>query len=328
MKTQASRARAGRWCGLALAVLATAPGAPAQTVGGGFAEITVTGERPGPEMWRVSKGDHTLWLLGVLDPLPKRMTWRSAKVESIVASAELVLPARPSVTTAAGPFALIALYFDWRRTQRLPGETTLRDQVPGPLYARFAALCRQFGLHESGLEHLRPIVAAQKLYERALADSGLNSNGEVDRIVRSIAHRHHVPVRESVIRVEDPKGLLAELRGVPVSAELKCFEATVARLETDLPAMRNRASAWAVGDVDALRRLPAASQRATCWELVDLSPRLRVLADAARQERLRVADETLATHRSAFAMAPIDQLLAPDGLLATFRARGYQVDGP
>ena len=40
-------------------------------------EVLVTGERPGPAMWKVSKGDHTLWIMGTLSPLPSKMTWRS-----------------------------------------------------------------------------------------------------------------------------------------------------------------------------------------------------------------------------------------------------------
>jgi hypothetical protein len=36
-------------------------------------EVEVTGERPGPRLWRVSKADHVIWLLGTLDPLPRRM---------------------------------------------------------------------------------------------------------------------------------------------------------------------------------------------------------------------------------------------------------------
>ncbi len=36
-------------------------------------EILVVGEQPGPAMWRVTKGDHTKWILATLEPLPR--TW-------------------------------------------------------------------------------------------------------------------------------------------------------------------------------------------------------------------------------------------------------------
>jgi hypothetical protein len=38
-------------------------------------EILVVGEQPGPAMWRVTKGDHTLLIFATLEPLPKDMVW-------------------------------------------------------------------------------------------------------------------------------------------------------------------------------------------------------------------------------------------------------------
>jgi len=43
-------------------------------------EVLVTGERAGPGMWRVSKVDHELWILGVQSPLPKELSWRYTAV--------------------------------------------------------------------------------------------------------------------------------------------------------------------------------------------------------------------------------------------------------
>jgi len=47
-------------------------------------EIAIVGERPGPRLWKVSRGDHVLWLLGTLNHLPKRMTWRSSEVDAVL----------------------------------------------------------------------------------------------------------------------------------------------------------------------------------------------------------------------------------------------------
>lgn len=33
-------------------------------------EVLVTGEQPGPGLWRVSANGNELWILGTLDPLP------------------------------------------------------------------------------------------------------------------------------------------------------------------------------------------------------------------------------------------------------------------
>ena len=54
-------------------------------------EVLVTGERPGPGMWRVAKDGHELWILATLQPLPKNMTWRSQAVEQRIANSQVVI---------------------------------------------------------------------------------------------------------------------------------------------------------------------------------------------------------------------------------------------
>jgi uncharacterized protein YbaP (TraB family) len=290
-------------------------------------EVLVTGERPGPGLWKVTRGGHTLWLLGTLETLPKRMTWRSAQVDGVIRQSQLVIPASTSVKADAGPFAMVGLYFNWRRTEHLPDKQHLAEVVPAPLFQRFEALRRRYAPYDS-MESLRPMVAAQQLFRKALSDAGLRNGREVEKAVLEKARASKVGVHENLVRIEDPKGLLAELRAVPVAAELPCFEITVARLEHDLPVLRERAAAWAVGDIEALRKLRTAQERAACWDAIELSPRLHTLVEAERNRRIQVAQMALADNASTLALVPIDELLAPEGVLALFRHQGYVVEGP
>ena len=65
----------GQWLASMLLALACAAPLPAQEL---LDEVLVTGEQPGPAMWKAKRGDHTLWIVGTLRPLPSKMTWRSA----------------------------------------------------------------------------------------------------------------------------------------------------------------------------------------------------------------------------------------------------------
>ena len=77
---------------LGLAVASSAlRGAEPPSLSEPLPEVLINGERPGPGMWRVSKGDHTLWILATLVPLPKQVTWRSHAVETRIASSRVVL---------------------------------------------------------------------------------------------------------------------------------------------------------------------------------------------------------------------------------------------
>src|ERR1700690_175397 len=96
-------------------------------------QINVVGERPGPRLWKVTKGDHVLWLLGTLNHLPRRMTWRSGEVESALGESQELLISGPSVSAGVGPIGAIRLYVQWRRTQRNPDHLKLDVWLPAPL---------------------------------------------------------------------------------------------------------------------------------------------------------------------------------------------------
>jgi uncharacterized protein YbaP (TraB family) len=291
-------------------------------------EIEVTGVRPGPSLWRVSKGDHVAWLLGTLDPLPKRMTWRSREVESVIAQAQEVLAGAPSVSANIGPISIIRLYIQWRRTEKIPEKADLRDWLSAPLYARFTALKMRFDPHDQKIEELRPMFAARRLYERALGASDLTSRNDIQSEVFKLAHRHNVPIERTSIRLTDPRGILTEVGEIPRAAEIACLAATVERLETDLGAMQARAGAWALGDVDTLRKLPYPRQREVCTSAAASAPEIRVLIDRAGAEWQAALEAALARNRTTLAMKPIYDLIGPNGTLALMRAKGYTVEGP
>src|SRR4030081_2734532 len=62
-------------------------------------EAVVTGEHEGPRLWKVrkpggpmSQGDHVLWILGTLTPLPKKLIWQSDSVEAVLQQSQEVVP--------------------------------------------------------------------------------------------------------------------------------------------------------------------------------------------------------------------------------------------
>ncbi|HEU4602733.1 MAG TPA: TraB/GumN family protein, partial [Steroidobacteraceae bacterium] len=80
---------------IAVALLALAPMRIAadeiQTDDDSVEQLLVTGEQPGPGLWKVSKGDHVLWILGSSSPVPKRMQWHSKEVEEVIAESQEVI---------------------------------------------------------------------------------------------------------------------------------------------------------------------------------------------------------------------------------------------
>jgi uncharacterized protein YbaP (TraB family) len=310
------------------AARAATTGAAAAAAPQQLEEIAIVGERPGPRLWKISKGDHVLWLLGTLSHLPKRMTWRSSEVDSALAESQELLTSGPSVSASVGPIGAIRLYVQWRRTQKSPDALKLNVWLPAPLYARFEALKARFDPGDGSIEELRPSFAALRLYEHAVDAAGMTAHDEVEQTVIKLAKRRRIPIQRAELKVEDPSGALKEVSALPPTVEIDCVAATVTRIETDLPSMQERAKAWATGDVDRLRALPYPNQREVCLSALSNSPRIKGLIDRLVQAWRSEAESALTRNRVSFAMRPIYELLDADGPLAKFRAEGYLVEGP
>ena len=307
---------------------APTPRAPAAAPSDQIEEIEITGERPGPRLWKVTRGDHVLWVLGTLNHLPRKMIWRSSEVESALDQSQQVLANGPSVSASVGPIAMIRLYFQWRSTQKNPSRTQLKDWLPPQLYARFETLKARFDPHDSSIEELRPSFAALRLYEKAVEAAGLTGRDAAERTVLKLAAKRHVPVKRAELTVQDPSGALKEVSALPPSVEVSCLETTVTRLETDLPTMQERGRAWAVGDVDRLRQLSFPDQREACISALSNAPRVKELIERAASGWDSAADAALTNDKVSFAMRPIYDLLSPNGPLSKLRAAGATVAGP
>jgi uncharacterized protein YbaP (TraB family) len=290
--------------------------------------IEVLGERAGPNLWKVSKDDHVLWVLGTLQPLPKKMTWRSKAVESVLDESQELLAGQPAVDIDAGPIESIKLYLKWRRAARSPDDATLKDVVPPELYARFSALKAKYAPHDDRVEELRPILAAGRLFQKAVDAAGLSADNDIEAAVRKLARKHRVKVREVKLKIEDPGGVITEIGAIPREAQIRCFEATIARLENDVDAMKARARAWALGDVNALRALASPEQATACWAALSSGPQVKELGAHLRDAWIAAAEESLARNRVTLALQSMDRLLGSDGILAALQSKGYAVEGP
>ncbi len=291
-------------------------------------EIQIVGERPGPQLWKVTSGEHTLWLLGLLQPLPKGMAWKSGAVEQVLDESQEVIAAGASVSARVGLVGGFKLYRQWRELQRNPGDASLAEVLPAPLYARFDALRAKYARRDRKLDGLRPVFAAGRLFDAAVDRVGLTMENDVHERVIRLAKKRDLPIRTVEIELADPGQVLAAIAELPPAQQVACLETTVARLESDVGAMRDRARAWADGDVDAFRAVPFTDQQATCWQAIGSAEEVRPLVERAQTEWLGSVEAALAKSRVSLAMQSMDRILAPDGVLATLRAKGYAVRGP
>lgn len=299
--------------------------------------VVVSGEQPGPGLWKVTSGDHVLWILGTLSPLPKNMHWQPKEVEDAIASAQEVLDAPGlKVKTDLGFFGKLRLLPSLVGVRDNPDHKTLQQVVPPDLYARWIELkTKYFGAGRArNLETWRPIFAAIELWNEAIKKAGMTREDITGDLVHAAAARAHLtPVKPTyALDVDDPRAAVQQFKKGSMD-DLDCFEKTLDRIDSDLDAMTARANAWATGDIAALRKLPDTDQREACIAAItgtDLA-RDRGIADVPQRVRklwLDAASAALAKNAVTFARLPIGDLLAKDGFIAMLKAKGYTVEAP
>lgn len=316
---------------------ATAPAeaaAPQAQAAPAAPEILVVGSRPGPGLWKVSKGDHVLWVFGTYSPLPTKMEWRSQEVESILAqSQEFISP--PFAAPDIGRLRMLTLIPYMFGANDLPDKKTLADVLPADLYARWKPLKQKYFAKDDGIERERPFIVADKLYWAVLKEAGLDTGKEVRDRINAIVKKNRITVTRPEVKlaVDSPSKILREFKKTALD-DNDCFAKTLDRLDNDIPSLRVRANAWAKGDLEAIQKLSFADREGACGMVILNSPAIKSQpglqnVDARMRDAwLDAAEKALSANKSTFAVLPMRRILDAQGYLVALQAKGYAVEQP
>lgn len=300
-------------------------------------EVLVTGEQAGPGLWKVTRpsadGDHVLWILGRYGPLPKGMKWRSRELESAVAGSQELL-AEPEVNPDVGVFSGIALLPSLIGLRHNPDDRSLQDVVPAELYLRWLPLKSRYIGKDDKVERWRPLFAAGELYREAIDDAGLERSTVVWASVRKLARRHDLRITtpQVEVKVEQARSAVKQFKREPLD-DVDCFAKTIELLESDLELMRERANAWATGDVEALRRSWPRALGSACIGAIMGSGIVQERGYGDMLERVKSAwlaeaERALRENPSTVAVLWLSEILDDDGYVAALRDKGYTVEDP
>jgi hypothetical protein len=309
-------------------------------------EVVVTGEYPGPGMWKVTRpGDsagHELWIVGDPPPLPKRLKWKSNAVEAVaMRSQEILLDAavRMDPDEKIGIFRELSLLPAALKARKNPDETTLKDHLPPELYARWLVQKKRYLGSDSGIEKWRPIFAADKLRREAFDELGLRERGMVWEVVGKLAKKQKIatttPDLHFVFHTDDLKSKIKEFSREPL-ADTECFAVTLTLTEAvaDTATEERRARAWATADLETLNSLAVLpNPYVPCAMAVLGSQVAREILPADIREQLYkswmdAANKALAANQTTLAIVPLEKLTREGGYLERLRAQGYEIKAP
>ena len=296
--------------------------------------ILVSGQRPGPGLWKVSKGEHVMWVFGIHDPLPKGMEWRSREVERKIAQSQEYLGAPSGGVHVGWGGGLGALPF-LIGIKKNPDGATLKQVLPPDLYARWAPLKQKYFGNADDIERERPVFVAQELYRRALIEAGLHKGPDLRKVLDEMANKHKVKYTSNTIQVDlkEPGKAAREFKK-GVMEDVPCLAATIAQLETDIETMRVRANAWAIGELDTIEKLDFSDRESACHNaflssaITRMQPELLTIKQRALDGWVAAAEKALENNTSTFALLGMKEVLSPQGALAKLKAKGYTVEKP
>lgn len=312
----------------------TAPPASASSITT-LPAVTVTGVVPGPGLWQVNRGDHVLWILGVVPTLPAGIEWHSREVEGAIAASGVVIePPGVKLKVDTNWFGKLFLLPSIWRAQRNPDGKTLADVLPPAMYARWETARQRYFGNDRGIERYRPLLAAGKLLRQALRANNLRGDGQVTGKVAAIAELYHIKQErpEALLEIRDPRQAVHAFAASGPDG-VGCLGLVLELVEHGLPNVRARANAWATGDIETLRKVPESAYRDSCRSAImgaGFAKALGIDDLPARIEGhwLDAVDAALAANSRSFAVVPMQELLAPHGYLAALAARGYAITAP
>lgn len=322
-------------CSAWLATSARAQTPPPDTSVPTLEAVTVSGEQPGPGLWRATRDGHTLLILGTLTPLPRKMTWKTDEIDEALAHAgALLMPPHVEIKPNTGFFGRLALLPSLIGVRNAPDGATLKSSVPADVYTRWLAVKARYIGNDRGVERYRPIFAAIELYKDAVKKSGLARSGDITRTVAALAKKHGVAQVDVTytLLVNDPRAAIKAFKRSTLD-DVSCFTQSIDNIDAQLADMAARANAWATGDVAALRDDRRAKQRLTCLNAVTeggVAQRIGLadVPEAIRARWLAAVDAAVAANAQAVAIVSIDDLLGAHGYLQALEERGYAVESP
>jgi hypothetical protein len=317
--------------------------------------VVIVGGFATPQMWKVWKGDHVLWVLGG-QGIPPGVQWRFDEVDARIAQSQLVLfPGLAGVDMDVGFFRVVTLVPTALKTAKIPDGKKLKDVIPADLYARWRVLKSTYVGKDNDIEEWRPGVAIIMLEAKIRKKIGPEearppatpppAGSPLWPLVDKSMKQHKVKVRtlRKVVReykVKNVKEMLKSLRESP-AWEVKCFEKALDYLEHRVEyANRKSAGAQDLGEppssrfdcndvlINGMRRGEIPDPAGFLKVLDGLALEGKLARDQRDAEWIAAAQAAIAKNKSTFTLLGMQQIKSPTGYVAKLKELGYTVEEP
>jgi hypothetical protein len=276
--------------------------------------LVVAAKLPGPAWWRISDGDTTIYMLGVLQALPRGQAWDAGVLDRRLDGAfAVILPPEGKAGLGDLPAALAL-------RGKLKSDTPL-DAAVGDLASKLARARAILGKDADAYEGWSPLGAGIMMAGDYRKSVRLET-AEPERTIGRLARKHRVKARPAATYKVMPL-IKTAVREHSREAGLICLEGVLDEINAGPEAARAAARAWARGDVRGAIAGPRNFQRC----LLAL-PGMGDLERKGTRDEVEALSAAMKTPGHAVAVFGIRGLVARGGVLDQMRARGFEVSTP
>jgi uncharacterized protein YbaP (TraB family) len=281
--------------------------------------VVVTARKPGPVMWRVTKGDSSVILIGFVGPVPKDFAWNKEGVtDALKGARQLLLNAQASIGLVEGLWFLA-----WHSGDiHLPDGTTVEQTLPEPLRKRYLAALAKSLKDADTYSSLRPPLAVLRLEGDVIDAEGLTGK-EPANSIESIAR--HLGVSAKPVANYEALPMLRMLPQMSAAANETCVKDALDDIDAITAHAKPAAEAWAAGNLDMLKANWSEQRFQSCIELV---PGASVLFQRAVHDSVAAVKTALTKPGKTVMIVSFGALLRKDGILDSLKAEGLQIDEP
>jgi uncharacterized protein YbaP (TraB family) len=279
------------------------------------AEIQIHPHQSGPVLWKLTRGDSTIWVLGVLPAQFEDTRWDDTRLRRVMRGSRVMII--PAASTADD--ATIALA---KASINLPAGQRLGDVLSPAAYERFRKTVEREDLSLVAYTGLRPQPAGNNLYTDVLAKTRLTTS--MPEYIGHMAQKSKVPVRRA--GHVDGSLLVRHMSNLDAAAGEACLVNYLDGIDYDENVFPKAVKAWGKGDIKTVIANYQDQPFLTC----DLAnPDSAAFIQSYAVDMMADAlDAELATPGKAMAVVDISDLLRKDGVLDKLRARGIEVTSP
>jgi len=261
-------------------------------------------------LWRVNKGDATIYLAGSVHvlrpsdyPLPDALESAFKSCDGLVEEIDLT------------HFDPDAAQLEMMRLGAYPSGHSLKTDLPPDIYQRISELARQQKVDMAMLEPMKPWLASIVLLDNQLVAKGYDPTSGVDIHFADEAEAVHKPVI-GLEKASFQLGLLAQLPDKAQQAMLLQSLDQASNVHDD---MEDMMTAWHRGDTTEM-------EKELKQEFVPYPDIYKTVLVQRNQNWIPQLEKLAASGKQYFVVVGALHLVGPDGVLASLEKDGYKIE--